>query len=65
MLTQAERDRSTARCFDYDALAWALQATEIRKEAQGAMDTARATGIEDARMLYHAGAIARRILSGS
>jgi hypothetical protein len=29
------------------------------------MDAARATGIEDARMLYHAGVIARRILSAS
>jgi hypothetical protein len=34
-------------------------------EVQGAMDTARATGIKDARMLYHAGVIAWRILSGS
>jgi hypothetical protein len=37
---------------------------EIR-EALGAMDTARATGIEDARKLYHAGVIARRVLSAS
>lgn len=29
------------------------------------MDTARATGIEDARMPYQAGVIVRRILSGS
>ena len=29
------------------------------------MQTARATGIKDARMPYHAGVIARRILSGS
>jgi tetratricopeptide (TPR) repeat protein len=44
--------------FGYDALAWALQANGRSGEAQGAMDTARATGIKDARMLYHAGVIA-------
>ena len=44
--------------YGYDALAWALQASGRSAEAQAAMETARATGIEDARMLYHAGVIA-------
>lgn len=47
--------------YGYDALAWALQANGRSVEAQAAMDMARATGIVDARILYHAGVITQSL----
>lgn len=43
--------------YGYDALAWALLANGRATEAQAAMEKALASGVRDAKLLYHAGAI--------
>ena len=58
-LRLAEAEIAVRRdAYGYDALAWALLANGRPMEAQVAMDTALATAVKDARMLFHAGAIA-------
>ncbi len=58
-LRLAEAEIAVRRdAYGYDALAWALLANGRPMEAQLAMDTALATAVHDARMLFHAGAIA-------
>ncbi len=58
-LRLAEAEIAVRRdAYGYDALAWALLANGRPREAQVAMDTALAPAVRDARMLFHAGAIA-------
>jgi tetratricopeptide (TPR) repeat protein len=51
--------------YGYDALGWALLADGRVAEADEAMRTALATGLHDARVLYHAGMTAARVGDGS
>jgi tetratricopeptide (TPR) repeat protein len=59
-ILEAARASSTARpdAAGLDLLAWALHRLGLDGEAGAASDLARATGIVDARIMFHAGAIA-------
>ncbi len=60
-LRVAERELARRRdVFTLAAHAWALQAVGRTPEARRQIEAALAVGIKDARLLYHAGAIAAR-----
>lgn len=61
-LALAERELTQRKdAYGYDAYAWALLANGRATEADAAIATALATGIRDARILFHAGEIARAL----
>jgi tetratricopeptide (TPR) repeat protein len=55
----AQELRARQDVFTHDAHAWALRAAGRPREARDAMQRALAEGTQDARLFYHAGAIAQ------
>jgi tetratricopeptide (TPR) repeat protein len=61
-LTLAERELKVRKdVYGYDAYAWALLANGRAADADAAISTALDTGTRDARVLFHAGAIAHAL----
>ena len=61
-LRLAEQERETrGGVYTDDALAWALHRNGRHAEAKTAIERARRYGTEDARLLYHQGAIEKAL----